>query len=206
MMPNKPASEIAKTLKETGLQFFGVEFEGHYAGASLTLEKDIVSLCFYDRGYFIGEPLKDTNKRPFIKFISGKLTDFQLVELIEIMRHMADIEIEEVEEEIFTKKIAKVFGDSAKFKFREENLQKPFKVGICFFSNNKAMMSDLFSVVFGAKEGLEIYKNFTLYLREKILADFQASNTMVDQDLKDRIQAECESIIQAKSTFQRHPK
>lgn len=174
-----PAEQFKKLEKE-GLLLSVTGCKGHLMGFSIHKNKEgdyVLSLA--ERGRFAGRAKrgeeKDERKIPSIQ--SMVLPKDKVAEVLELLTSVAFKEGCKAEKLLFDELPEKT-GSS--WVYNEALRQTPFKAGICFFGNIKTLLLQEFVNDYGEEEGQKKYKEFSLFLRQELVKDYEHYSTNDD--------------------------
>lgn len=164
------------------------------------LEKDEhenIKFSLYDKGQYCGELDPESADKHFcIRTLTFTKNEEWISKIIELLRE-AKFSKNDKAEEILFKEIPAIVGKE--YLFKNDIKQKPFKIGKCGISNFHLALCDIFIKVFPKmKDGLDIYKDFSLYLREAVARDFKASKQDIPNALKTQLNTITTDIIHEK--------
>ncbi|MHB1948042.1 MAG: ankyrin repeat domain-containing protein [Gammaproteobacteria bacterium] len=142
----------------------------HTMGFSLEKNsKDTFTLYVADRGSLSDAfSSREQGKNASIKGITFKADKLETV--LDLL-YLSDGSTREMARQILFEKIPEAVD--AKYVEDPRITQSQFKTQICYFANPKTILYQEFVSEFGEKAGKNLYKQFTTFMREKVVEDYE---------------------------------
>ncbi len=169
-------------------------FIGHALMALLRKQEDKYILSIMDRGA-LSKVIPDTENCHSIRRI--EIPEHLLIWTLSELKKLksSDADGNKTENFLFVKLPSKVNAD---YQSDDELQQKLSKDKLCYFHAIKAALLELFVMQFGKEQGHKIYKEFTLYAREKSLESYQINVSKDYEPNRDQVIEECHRILEQK--------
>lgn len=172
-------------------------YASHILGVSIQKKGKEIELTYLERGYWT--QYADDRIHCHAAYTLKIPNDAdKLKQILPLLHEAKNKKNDNDAKEILFTKIPDIAGS----KFKNENAlgidlaTKPFKVGICYWANFKAVVHDLFIKKFGIRNGQKLYKDYDLYLHQQALQDYLHCVPKTEQN--DKLIQLCEKIIHDK--------
>ncbi|MHB1948532.1 MAG: ankyrin repeat domain-containing protein [Gammaproteobacteria bacterium] len=143
-------------------------FITHLVGISIEKKAHTYVMSIADRGYFY----RMINPKQPAKGVSLLTLEFDAQHLQAVLEQLfaANITSKDVAEKMLFETIPKMVN--ATYQKNTQILQSKFKEALCYFGNPKTLLYEEFVKEFGFDKGKKMYKDFTLFMRERAVAEF----------------------------------